>query len=194
MGWAATLLVTFLAACTDVIAPGGRTLSTAELLILAQQSGAPTPSTVSFWVFNERAVARVLSHADPTLTPYGETDFPAGSLASLNGQALGPEDSVFVTVSPRTGGYGMTIEPVGVTFTNGFRPTIGLFFARYGDFSVADGSPTYASREAYARALDIWQRVGVDLWSEAPNSRATGSDEVSASPEAAGEFVLAAPR
>ncbi len=143
---------------------------------------------------NSRATVRVLSHPDGSITAYMQLDVPAGALAALNGQPLGPNDSVMVTVSPRAGLYGFTISPTGLEFVNAFRPTATLFFARYGDFSVVAGSPTYASADAYAAALDIWRSVGIDRWEVAPSSRSSGTDQMSASIPEGGEFVLAAPR
>lgn len=174
--------------------PGGQSLSTAELLILPQQAGTPAPPPISFAVSNTSTTVRVLAHPDPQLTPYGEISFPAGSLASLDGVSLGPDDVVMVSVTPRSGAYGLTLSPTGLVFTSSFRPTITLLFARYGDFSVADGSSTYPSHDAYATALDLWEETGLDRWRVATGSRASGTDQVSATAQAGGAFVLAAPR
>lgn len=188
------MLVAALPACSDLALPGGETLGTAELLILPLQAGAPAPAGASFTVSNADMTVRLFSHPDPQLNAYLEISFPAGSLASLNGVTLGPDDEVTVSVTPRSGTYGLTLSPAGLVFTSGFRPTITLFFARYGDFSVADGSATYASRDAYAAALDLWEESGLDRWRVANGSRASGTDEVSAEAQAGGAFVLAAPR
>ncbi len=183
-----------LTACEDAISIGELTLGTADLLILPLQAGSPPPSAVSLWVTNGRGATQLLSHPDATLTPYLRISFPTGTLASLDGESLGPTDSAFVTVGPRSGLYGLTLSPTGLTFTAASRPVATLFVARYGDFRVADGSPTYASRDAYAAALDIWEEVGLDRWRIATSSRLSGPDEVSAAVQAGGAFVVAAPR
>jgi hypothetical protein len=188
------VLIGLLAACEQVTSVGDLTLSTAELLILPQQVGTPAPSGGSLWVTNALGITKVITHPDPTLTSYLEIDIRAGALASLAGQTLGPDDSVFVAVSPRSGAYGFILTPADLDFTDAFRPSVTLFFARYGDFSVADGSATYSSRDAYAAALDLWEEIGIDRWRTAAESRSSGTDQVSASLETGGDFLVAAPR
>lgn len=188
------MLIGLLAACERVTSVGDRTLSAAELLILPQQAGTPAPSPASFWVKNALGMTEVIAHPDPTFTSYLEIDIPAGALASLNGQTLGPDDSVFVVVSPLGGAYGLILTPADLDFADSFRPSVTFFFARYGDFSVADGSATYANRDAYAAALDLWQEVGLDRWRPAPELPSSGTDQVSASLGGGGDFIVAAPR
>ncbi|MEE8250217.1 MAG: hypothetical protein V3R24_00620 [Gemmatimonadales bacterium] len=70
-----------------------------ELLVLPLQTTAPATPQVSFQVLNSSSVVRTLRHADPLGTLFAEFSFPAGSLASLGGQSIGPGDSLLITVS-----------------------------------------------------------------------------------------------
>jgi hypothetical protein len=178
------------AACVDVTLPEDATVSTADLVVLPLDAAAPPPQPASFYVTNAAAAVRTLRHPDAFNTLYLELRFAAGGIASLNGQPVGPADSVLVTVTPLAAGYGFTLAPAGLTFTPGIQPTALLSFGRYGDASMADG--LFTSRDAYVAALDIWTEVGVERWSVARNSVATGIDEVRATVEAPGRFRLAA--
>jgi hypothetical protein len=181
-------------ACSDVLLPGDRILGTAELLILRIQPGAPAPGSVTFVVSNDAPTVIDVRHDDANFTLFVRLTFAAGALASLNGQPLDADDAVEVTVTPRAGEYGFTFSPAGLEFTPGNEPTARFEFAVYGDFSVADGSPTYPTRDAYAGALDIWEEVSPDRWRVALGSRSAGLDQVIAALAAGGEFLLAAPR
>lgn len=191
---AATALSVMVLACDDLIDPTSQSLTTAELLILPLQASAPAPSQTTFYVVNSRRVTRTILHPDNFNTLFVRLEFPAGSLESLRGAAVGAADSVLVAVQPRTGQYGVTISPDGLAFSSANRPQITFSFAVYADRSVADGSPTYPDRDAYSDALDVWQEVALDLWTVARGSGSTGFDEVQATMEESGRFVLAAPR
>jgi hypothetical protein len=132
---------------------------------------------------------RTLRHPDQFNTLYLELRFPAGALASLNGQLLAAEDSVEVTVQALPGGYGFTLSPSGLVFSDS-PPTALFSFGRYADPSAA--LAVFPDREAYLAALDIWSEVGVDRWATARGSGPAGIDEVRATAEAPGRFRLAA--
>jgi len=181
-------------ACEDLQFPGGEVLNGADLIMLPQQAGAPTPSAATFYVVNSRAVARTLRHPDNVLTVFADLEFPSGSLASLDGTTLGPDDSVRVTVTPDAGRYGLTLSPTGLLFSSGVGPTLTLSYARYGDISAGLASSRYPDAPAYAAALDVWREVGLDRWSVAASSGGTGSDGVTARMNGGGRYVAAAPR
>jgi hypothetical protein len=165
-----------------------------ELLVLALQPAAPPPQTLSFWAVNSRATARSLVHDDVFNTPFLTVGFPAGCLASLNGEAVAADDSVLVTLQPSAGRYGFTLSPATLELTDVCGATGELSFGRYGDLSVADGSSTYLDWGAYAAALDLWREVSPDRWAIVPGSHPSGNDAIEGVLEAAGRYVLAAPR
>ncbi len=107
---------------------------------------------------------------------------------------MGDTDSVLITIRPRAGLYGFSLDPgdLGLAATCGATAT--LFFARYGDLSVGDGSSTYLDRAAYAAALDLWRETRPGVWRVASGSSATGSDAVRGDLNEAGSFVVAPPR
>ncbi len=181
-------------ACSDLTEPVDTLLSTANLLILPLQAGAPAPGSTSFWVYNARPTTHRLVHADAVNNPYLELTFPAGSLLSLDGAPLGGGGSALVTVDARPGHYGFTISPAGLSFQDDAAPTARFFFAWYADGSIADASSKYDTPSEYAAALNIWWETTVDLWRVAASSRPDGTDIVAAIIEATGEYVLAAPR
>ncbi|UCD23285.1 MAG: hypothetical protein JSW51_09530 [Gemmatimonadota bacterium] len=187
----ATILV---AGCSDLTEPVDTLLSTADLLILPLQAGAPDPGSASFWVNNAQRSTHRLIHADAVNNPYLEVTFPVGSLLSLNGVSLGSSDSVLVTVDSRSGQYGFNISPNGLAFRDDSAPTVRFFFAWYADASIADASDKYQTPSDYAEALDIWWETTVDLWRVAAGSRPDGTDIFAATVDAAGDYVLAAPR
>jgi hypothetical protein len=174
----------------DLLPPDDTTVPTADLVVLALDPAAPAPAGASFYVANATTTTRTLRHPDATSTLYLELRFAPGALASLDGTALGPDDSVLVTVTPLAGAYGFTLSPDGLVFTEGLAPTAVFSFGRYADPSVADG--LFASREAYVDALDVWAEVGFDAWAVAPGSGPGGVDEVRGSTEVAGRYWLAA--
>lgn len=181
-----------LVAC-DVQLPIDETHSLSELLVLAQQPDAAPVAGATFWVANDRETVRRLQHQDAFNQLYAELRFPIGALGTIDGQPVATTDSVLITVEPRTGAYGLSLGPSGLTFTSGGRPSVTFAYGRYGDLSIADGS-SYTSRDAFANALDVWEEIGFDRWRIASRSGAAGLDAVSASIAAAGEIVLAAPR
>jgi hypothetical protein len=168
-------------------------LSIADLIVLSQQPNAPAPVPVSFWVFNSRQSVIRINHPDNFNTLYLELTFPANSLTSLDGAPLSATDSLFFTVDPRPGAYGFTLSPSGIVFSAGSTPTAALSFAVYGDASAGGASPSYAGNAEYVAALQIWREATIDQWEVASGSRAVGVDEVRASVELSGRFVLAAP-
>ncbi len=192
--WAAVMCLAWATACESVTDPRIVTLATAELLILGAQATAPSVATLSVYVVNSRPITVRLLHADQFNTQYVEVRFPTGSVESVNGLIVGPQDSVLVDIDARDSQYGMTISSGTLVFSAGNLPRATFTYAVYGDRSVADGSTTYASRDSYSAALDIWEQVSVDQWQQATNSSTPGSDEVSGSLTAGGLFVVAAPR
>jgi hypothetical protein len=176
-------------ACTDVGLPGDQSVPTADLVVLALDAGAPVPVSTTFFVPNGRSTVRTLLHPDQFNTLYLELRFPAGALASLNGQTLTTDDSVQVTVGPLAGGYGFTLSSSGLTFTEN-APTALLSFGRYADPSA--GIAAFPDREGYLAALDIWNEVALDRWAIARGSGSAGIDEVRATVDAPGRFRLAA--
>lgn len=193
MAVAATAFVTLVGGCSDItlVSP---TVPLEELLVLPLQAGAPAVGTQSFYAVNSRTVRRQLTHDDPTFTVYLDLTLPAGSLARLNGAELFPTDSVLVTVQPRTGSYGMTLSPNGLEFAADARPTVTFDYGRYGDLSVADGSPTYSSRASYAAALTLWFEEIPGRWRRVAGSGPSGTDRVSGPVATPGRYVVAAPR
>jgi hypothetical protein len=169
-------------------------LGIADLIVLSQQSNAPAPPAETVWVSNSRRTIVRIIHPDNFNTLYLELTFPAQSLESLNGVPLSSTDSLEVTIVPRQGQYGFDLSPSGIEFNPGSEPTAVFSFSVYGDASVGTSSATYASSADYVAALDIWNQVTVDQWQIASDSRSTGVDEVGASVETSGRFVLAAPR
>lgn len=186
------MLVLLVAGCADLVPPEDETAATSDLVVLALAPAAPAASGTTFWVSNQRATTASLYHADAQSNLYLRLQFPAASLRSLDGVTLGPDDSVAVTVQPRSGGYGFTMEPEGLVFADANRPTALFAFGRYGDPTVADG--IFADQTTYLRALDAWAEVGFDRWAVAPGSGPAGVDEIRGSLEAAGRVVLAARR
>ena len=191
---AATAAALTVLGCDELIDPTTETLTTGELLILPLQRAAPPVAPTTFYVVNSRTVSRTILHPDNFNTLFARVEFPAGSVASLNGVAVGPADSVLVTVQPRPGQYGVTISPDGMEFSPTGRPQITFSFGVYADRSIADASGTYPDRDAYSDALEIWREVGLDLWTIAAGSAPAGFDAVRATTETTGQFVLAAPR
>jgi hypothetical protein len=182
------------AACVDLGPIGQQTLDTSELLILPLQSGAPTVAAASFTVPNGQSSTHQLLHTDAFNTVYFEIRVPAGAFASVNGDPVSPTGSVTITVQPRPGAYGFTLSPSGVEFVSASRPSVLLSFGQYGDFSAADGSPTYPSRVDYLDALSLWLEVSPGRWQRVSGSGAQGIDELGATIREPGSYVVAAPR
>ena len=182
-------------ACEDVLAPL-ESVPLSDLLILALQSGAPAAPTDSRWIRAGEPTTQVISlqHADDFNTLFAEVRFPSGSLRALNGTPLTSSDSVLVTVQPMAGRYGVTLSPSGLEFSGTAAPTVRFAYGRYGDFTVADGSPTYADPTDYAAALDVWREATLSRWQVAAASGPTGTDAIGASVGAPGGFLVAAPR
>ncbi len=180
-----------MAACGDLDFIGDTTLPTADLLILPLTPSAPAAPSAIFFVANDRVTTRRLLHTDQFNSLYLEVRFPVGSLATLNGTAVGPADSARVTLDPEPGGFGVTVSPNGLEFAT--RPTATFVFAAYGDISVATGS-SYGSPTAYAQALTLWYEVTPGRWRRVSGSGYTGNDAVSGSLAQPGTYIVAAPR
>jgi len=165
-----------------------------QLLALPLQAAAPAVAGATFYVVNSRPVARSLRHGDGVSTLYADLEFPAGSIATLDGAPVGPDDSVRVTVTAAAGRYGITLSPAGLAFASSTHPTLTLSYARYGDLSVATTSPRYADATAFAAALDLWREVGLNRWSMAAGSGPTGADGVTGRLATGGSYLAAAPR
>jgi hypothetical protein len=163
-------------------------VTTDDLVVLDLQGVAPAPAVATFMVSNDRATVRAIRHPDAFNTLYLELRFPAGSLGSLDGTAIGPADSVEVTVQPLAGGYGFTLSPSGLVLTAA--PTALFSFGRYADPSA--GTAAFGDTDAYLDALELWAEVTPDRWTIARGSGPAGVDEVQASVDAPGIYVLAA--
>lgn len=194
--WRCSLPLTALlaAGCSDILTPGGDTLTTANLLILAQQPGAPAPAEGSFYVVNSRVSTHSVVHPDQFNNSYLTVRFPGGCVSQVGGLAVGAADSAVVTVRPRQGSYGMTLLPDDLTLTDSCGATATFTFGRYGDLSVADRSSTYLDRAAYAAALNIWREISPTRWQVVPGSGPSGNDAVTGMVQSGGMYVLAAPR
>lgn len=131
-------------------------------------------------------------HTDGFNTPYARIQFPKGSLSTLDGATLGPNDSVLVTFSADAGIYGIRLSPEGLRFTTSGRPTLTFTYAKNGDLTVASGS-RYADQTAYANALDVWRETSLDRWANTGGAGAALSD-ITTSLSQAGHYVVAAPR
>jgi hypothetical protein len=188
---AAAALTLLLAACEDLNLPGAG-VATSDLLILPLQAGASAPGSLSFYVYNGSTTTRSLIHSDGFNTLFASIEFPSGSLASLDGVVLGPNDSVLVTLSPDAGSYGIHLAPDGLRFASLGRPVLTFSYARYGDFSIAAGS-RYADPTAYAQALGEWRESSLDLWARVGSSGDAGTD-VSAGLSQGGHYLVAALR
>jgi hypothetical protein len=180
-----------LAACEDLNLPGAG-VATSDLLILPLQAGASAPGSLSFYLSNRSATTRSLSHNDGFNTLFAKIAFPSGSLESLDGGALGLDDSVLVTLSPDAGTYGVHLAPDGLRFGSLGQPILTFSYARYGDFSVAAGS-RYADPAAYAEALRVWRESSLDLWGSVGGS-GDAATIVSASLSQGGHYLVAARR
>ena len=191
--WAASVvvLVTPLG-CSDLAIDSDVTLATSELLILGMQPAGGTLDVESAYVRNDREAFVRLQHADAFRTLYAEVRFPIGAIASLDGQPVGPTDSVLIQLDPESSSYGVTLSPPGLV--TGAAPRATFSFATYGDFSVADGSPTYQSRTEYASALTLWFETTVGRWQRVSGSSFTGADAVTGPLREPGRYLVAAPR
>ncbi len=191
---AVTTLVLVLAACSDVLDFESTAVTTAELLILPLQTTAPATSEVSFQVVTSTSVVRTLRHADPLGTLFAELSFPAGSLASLDGQSIAPGDSLLITVSATGGQYGITIKPIALTFTAGNAPSVTFSAAVYGDFSIAEASSRYTSADDYLAAVEVWEETTPGLWTVVPSTVDRVRTAVTGALSRAGTYVIAARR
>lgn len=164
------------------------------MLILPLDAQATTPASATFYVFNARRTVRRLSHSDGFNTLYVEVDFPAGSLESVGDTPLGSNDSVQVTLSARSGQYGVTLSPSSLDFVSGREPIATFSYAVYADASVAEGSSRYATTLAYLDALRLWTEISPGLWQTVSGSGPAGTDQVRGALRQPGTFVVAARR
>ena len=159
--------------------------------MLPLASGAPAPAGVSFHLSNAHSTTRNLIHNDGFNTLFARLEVPSGSLLSLDGAPLGPDDSVLVTLSAVAGVYGVRLTPDGLRFATR-SVTLGFSYVKYGDLSVASDT-RYADHTAYANALDIWRETSLDRWAGTDGVGAALSD-ISSTVSQAGHYVVAAPR
>ncbi|MDH3457382.1 MAG: hypothetical protein OER90_11135 [Gemmatimonadota bacterium] len=192
--WAASIFVLVTpVGCGDLVIDNDVTLSTSELLILGMQPAGGSIGVGSAYVRNDRETFVRLQHSDAFRTLYAEVRFPIGAITSLNGQPIGPGDSVLVALDPEPGRYGVTLSPAGLVLGSAV-PRVTFSFATYGDFSVADGSSTYPSRTAYANALTLWFETTIGRWQRVSGSSFTGTDAVAGPLREPGRYLVAAPR
>jgi len=187
---AAGALALLLVACEDLNLPGA--VTTADLVILPLSSGTQTPPGLSFYVSNAHTTTGNLLHSDGFNTLYASVSFPSGSLASLDGAALGADDSVLVTLTADPGSYGIHLVPDGLRFASLGRPLLSFSYARYGDLTVAAGSQ-YPDPGAYAAALAVWREGSLDLWTEVGSAGNPGFN-VGTSLSQGGHYLVAARR
>ena len=133
-------------------------------------------------------------HPDPFRTVYLEVRFPPGAVERFDGQPLGIDDSVRVTLDPPADRYGISLSPFGLEIAESAQPYATFRFATYADLGVADGSDRYPTRSAFANALVLWYEVSPDRWERVDGSGYTGSDAVSGRLRQSGRYVLAAVR
>lgn len=188
MAASAALAATALA-CTDAGLVDDPTLETADLVILGLQATGQPVSAISAYVTNGTEAFVRISHTDQFRTLYVEVRFPADALVDL---ALG--DSVSVELDPEPDTYGVTLTPSALALAPSSAPYATFSFATYGDLSVVDGSPRYASRSAYASALALWFETAPGRWERVTGSGVVGSDAVGGRLRAPGRYVVAAPR
>lgn len=170
------------------------TLETADLVILGLQATGQPVSAVSAYVTNGTETFLRIRHNDQFRTVYGELRFPSDALVDLGGQPIAFGDSVSVTLDPEPDTYGVTLTPSALALASSSAPYATFSFATYGDLSVVDGSPRYATRSAYASALALWFETAPGHWEQVVGSGATGSDAVGGRLRAPGRYVVAAPR
>jgi hypothetical protein len=181
-------------ACADLGLVGDDVVDTADLLLLPVQSTAAAIPARTVTVGNLAASAHQLIHSDGFNTVFLELRVPAGALESVDGTPVAPDGVVSVTMQAEPGVYGAVLSPGSLEFTAGQLPTLVFSFGQYGDFSIADGSATYASRLEYETALALWTEVSPGRWTRVPGSGLLGVDEVGGAITAPGTFVVAAER
>jgi hypothetical protein len=193
MAASAALAATALA-CTDAGLVDDPTLETADLVILGLQATGQPVSSVSAYVTNGAETFLRIRHNDQFRTLYVELRFPSDALVDLGGQPIAFGDSVLVGLEPEPDAYGVTLTPLALALASSSAPYATFSFATYGDLSVVDGSPRYATRSAYASALALWFETAPGHWERVVGSVATGSDAVGARLREPGRYVVAAPR
>jgi len=181
-----------LSACTDLGLPDGGSVGTADLVILPLQSTAPTPSTGTFVVSNDRTVVRQILHPDAFNTPFVELRFPGASITGVGGIPLGSPDSVTVVAQPASGTYGLTLSPADLELDAGTPPSARFFYGQYGDLSMFAGA--FDSPADYAAALALWYEVTPGRWERVAGSGADGIDAVRGSLMQPGTYMVAAAR
>ena len=193
--WAASAAVlALLVSCGDLEIAEDTSLAGSELLMLPLNAASPPPAPVSAFVKNSAEAFLRVIHPDPFRTAYLEARFPPGALARFDGQPVGIDDSVRVTLDPPADLYGITLSPFGLEFAESEQPYATFRFATYADLSVADGSDRYPTRSAFANALALWYEVSPGRWERVDGSGYTGNDAVSGRLRHPGRYVVAAVR
>jgi hypothetical protein len=183
---AASVLVLMAAfGCSDLLIDDGQTYATSELLILGVQPAGGSIASQDVLVPADRETFVRFLHADVFRTVYAELRIPSGAFMTA-------ADSILVQLDPEPQRYGLSLSPADLTV--GAAPRVTFTFATYGDFSVADGSPRYASRTAYANALALWHEIAVGRWQRVSGSSSSGADAVTGAIRQPGRYVVAAPR
>ena len=159
------------------------------------QGSAPPPSSIQFYLKNNAATTRNISHPDGALNLYLRLSFPSGSLATVGGGTAAPGDSTLLTVQPVSGTYGFTLSASpAATFSSGNAPSATLFFGTYGDFTGSRAGSRYTTNTEFAQALALWREELVDRFGQVAGSGPTGTDAVSGSVPSPGTYLVAAPR
>jgi hypothetical protein len=171
--------------CSDLLIDDGQTYATSELLILGVQPAGGSIASQDVLVPADRETFVRFLHADVFRTVYAELRIPSGAFMTA-------ADSILVQLDPEPQRYGLSLSPADLTV--GAAPRVTFTFATYGDFSVADGSPRYASRTAYANALALWHEIAVGRWQRVSGSSSSGADAVTGAIRQPGRYVVAAPR
>jgi hypothetical protein len=188
---AALLSALFLWACSDLMILEDETLTSNQLLFLAQQAPAPAIGSQTFQLANSRAATVSLRHSDQFNTLFAELSFGAGAVSSVGDAALGPADSVGVTVTGSGADYRVTVSPVSIEFA-GAGPTLRFSASVYGNFAV-EGT-RFATADELLSQLEVWEEVSPGTWQVLSSTVDRVRTTVQAHLKRGGTFALAAPR
>jgi hypothetical protein len=189
---AAASTLAFGAGCDD--GPGPRPgVARGELLALPRaDAAAPAPTVTAIPVrYNQTRTARI-THPDGPGTLFLELNFPPQSILHVNGQPVCDTCTVTVTVTATPGSYGFTLSPATLIFNAASTPTVTFGYSTYGDLSVYDSVPRYATPQAFEQALAVWYQTTPDAWRRGRNSTRTGPGTVVSGIEVPGAHLLAA--
>lgn len=179
--------------CSD-IGPGARPgIARTELLALSRaDAAAPAPAVTAIPVRYDQPRTARITHPDGPGTLFLELYFPPQSILHVNGQPVCDTCTVTVTVTATSGYYGFTMAPATLIFNASSTPTVTVGYGTYGDLSVYDSVPRYATPEAFDQALAVWYESAPNLWRRGRNSTRTGPGTVVSGLEAPGAHLLAA--